>query len=126
MEKKTADTASPAALANLGLEIVSDTIAIECMLCQVIDNDSDIDWMEYVLFHVQHQTQSIETVMARDIPELCAHRVALLSYSHAMAAICLQVINDGDDNKTKSEAILTATRLQLVHAEALMSAIAEL
>ena len=33
-------------LITAGIEIQALNIAIECMLCQIIDNEKDIDWIE--------------------------------------------------------------------------------
>lgn len=126
MKQNNAGTAEPADLVILGLEILSDTIAIECMMCQIIDNDLDIDCLEYVLFLIQQQTQRIVTVLEKDIPELNGFRVPLLSYANAMASMSIKVIEHGDEFMSISEAILTAARQQKPHINSLISAIAEL
>ena len=36
-------------LITAGIEIQALNIAIECMLCQLIDNEKDIDWIESIL-----------------------------------------------------------------------------
>lgn len=42
-------------LITAGIEIQALNIAIECMLCQIIDNEKDIDWIESILHLASEQ-----------------------------------------------------------------------
>ncbi|WP_246769623.1 hypothetical protein [Escherichia sp. E2593] len=45
-------------LITAGIEIQALNIAIECMLCQIIDNEKDIDWIESIL-HLASEQKSL-------------------------------------------------------------------
>ncbi len=44
-------------LITAGIEIQALNIAIECMLCQIIDNEKDIDWISSTL-HLEPPRES--------------------------------------------------------------------
>ncbi|KAF1366759.1 hypothetical protein [Yokenella regensburgei] len=113
-------------LVSLGIEIQADNISIDCMLCQLIDKELDIDWMESVLYLVQQQIFGIETVMKCDESRLMTLRMPLLSYGRAIEAICLKVINEGDQYRSLSEAALTLVKKQRIYIDQLISFIADM
>ncbi|OUE50290.1 hypothetical protein [Citrobacter amalonaticus] len=113
-------------LKKLGIEIQADNIAIECLLCQLIDKELDIDWMESVLYLIQQQMFSMEAVMNCDENRLMALRMPLLSYGKATEAICLKVINEGDQYRCLSEAALTLVKKQRSYIDQLISFIADM
>ncbi|HBV6392437.1 TPA: hypothetical protein MD292_002622 [Klebsiella aerogenes] len=113
-------------LATLSINIQADNIASECMLCQLIENELDIDWMESVLYLTQKQQQDIEIAMGYDEKCLREFRIPLVTYSRAIESICLKVINEGDQYRCLSEAALTLVKKQRDYVDQLISFIADM
>ncbi|EJU6017873.1 hypothetical protein N4X57_004402, partial [Salmonella enterica] len=88
MELKTAESNNKSRLTNTGIEIQALNISIECMLCQIIDNELDIDWIESVLYLTQQQKICLKTAIELDVSQVSELTVSLLAYNRAVEAMC--------------------------------------
>ncbi len=126
MELKTAESNNKSRLVNTGIEIQANNISIECMLCQLIDNELDIDWIESVLYLTQQQQICLKAAMEFDMSQVSKLTTPLLAYNRAVEAICLKLISEGDLISNMAEAAATLSRKQQPLIEQLMCSIADL
>ncbi|EPH2034324.1 hypothetical protein MWU21_003937 [Escherichia coli] len=113
-------------LITAGIEIQALNIAIECMLCQVIDNEKDIDWIESILHLASEQKVCLKTALQYDVPAVSKLCQPLMAYNRAIISVCLMILDETPPLSDRSEAALTLSRKQRQLANQLISTIADL
>lgn len=126
MGLRTAESNDKFRLVNAGIEIQAINISIECMLCQLIDNKLDIDWIESVLYLTQQQKICLKTAMEFNMSKVSMLITSLLAYNRAVEAICLKLIDEGEVLSSIAEAAITLSRKQRPQIDLLMCTIADI
>lgn len=110
----------------LGLEIIAENIAIECILYQLIDNDVNTDYLESAIAITKSLENNINQVMASDISDLLKYRPNLVAYCHAIQSMCTHFLSAEDCIEDTLEAVIRITKKQRKDIENLIVTIAEL